>query len=174
MATVPTPRTWAVGELLTAAKLNTDLRDGLNILLSPPLAILRSTTLQNMTNGADTPLNWPIEDLDTDGGHSTVTNTSRYTAQTAGYYLLTANFTFAANSSGTRRGSFRKNGTTMFSRVRIVPNAGNFIGFSHTARVFLAVSDYVEAIGWQDSGGTLTTDNESFTDPRWEIQWTSK
>ncbi|WP_405149425.1 hypothetical protein OG589_14475 [Sphaerisporangium sp. NBC_01403] len=165
-----------MGELLTAAKLNTDLRDGLNVLLTPPLAILRSTTLQNMTNGADTVLNWALEDLDTDNGHSTVTNTSRYTAQTAGYYLLNANVTFASSGAvtGTRRGSFRKNGTTMFSRVRQVPSVSAYTGVVVVARVFLAVNDYVEVIGWQDSGGTLTTDNESFNDPRWEIQWTSK
>lgn len=43
-----------------------------------------------LTNGATTILTWNSETYDTDNYHSTVTNTSRLTVPTAGFYLVTA------------------------------------------------------------------------------------
>lgn len=88
MAVLPNPRTWTVGELLTAAKLNTDLRDGLNFLLSgKPLCKLKLSAGVNLSSQN---IPWTAEDIDRDNGHSTVTNNDRYIAQTAGWYSAIA------------------------------------------------------------------------------------
>ena len=84
MATIPNPRTWGATEAVTAAKLNTDVRDGYNFLLATPRAVMRKTANQSIPNATLTAVTWDLEDVDTDGGHSNVTNNSRYTAQTAG------------------------------------------------------------------------------------------
>ncbi|MGW0805942.1 hypothetical protein [Nonomuraea sp. NPDC002799] len=177
MATVPVPRTWTVAELLTAAKMNTDVRDGLNFLLSPPLAILRKNASQAATNSAHTIVTWEVEDIDRDGGHSTVTNTSRYTSQTAGYYQLSGEITFAANGSGWRDIMFQKNGTTSTRQSRngtpAIPSGTADSALNLTGTMFLGVGDYAEILAYQTSGGALNM-NVSNQDCRFEARWVSK
>lgn len=169
MATVPVPRTWTVGELLTAAKLNVDVRDGLNFLLAPPLAVLTKNVSQSFTSGSFTAMTWPTEQVDRDGGHSTSTNTSRYTAQTAGYYTMHEWHEWSLDStSGYRRTTFRTNGLTITHQdARPVPA---ILNISHVSgMVFLAVGDYVEVMVDQNSGVTLTITSNT----RWDIIWSS-
>lgn len=149
MATVPNPRTWTVGELLTASKLNTDLRDGMNFLLSPPRTLLHKTASQSVNNTTWTVLTWNSEQYDNDGGHSNSTNNSRYTAQTAGWFTFTANILWA--SSGERGARFLKNGSgNPFGEAVINGYAVHITGWT-----LLSVNDYVEVMGYQNSGGSL-------------------
>lgn len=177
MATVPNPRTWTVAELLTAAKMNTDVRDGLNFLLSPPLAILRKTTSQGVSNGTHTAITFDAEDFDRDGGHSNVTNPSRYTCQTAGYYDLSGNITFAANGTGWRDIMFQKNGSSSTRQSRngcpAIPGGTAESALNLAGTMFLSVSDYVEIVAYQTSGGTLNA-VASNQDSRFEVRWASK
>lgn len=169
MATVPVPRTWTVGELLTAAKMNTDVRDGLNFLLAPPLAALTKNANQAYTSGSFTGITWPTENVDRDGGHSTSTNTNRYTAQTAGYYTMHvfANWTLES-ASGYRRVLFRTNGTT-FGHQDSRPGLAT-VNMSHLSGIaFLSVGDYVEVMADQNSGTTISVANGSI----WDIIWSS-
>lgn len=173
---VPSLRTWAVGELLTAAKLNTDLRDGLNYLLAgKPFCQLRKTAVQSIVHFTFTPLTWDTEDIDRDNGHSTSSNTSRYTAQTAGWYHLDTSFNFANASGGVFRVvMFHKNGLStnrQAQRGGTVSGSGNsYIGTN--ARIFLGVSDYVETMAFQDSGSGLNV-NVDNKDPSFSISWES-
>lgn len=113
MATVPAPRTWGASEQVTAAKLNADVRDSSNFLLATPRAYLRKSVTQSIGAGAVTGVTWGVEDYDTDNGHSNVTNPSRYTAQTAGWYHLVAAIYWptALDAAHTREVSFLKNGS---------------------------------------------------------------
>jgi hypothetical protein len=161
VATVPSPRTWAVGELLTAAKLNTDLRDGLNLLLAPPMAVLRRSATQSIaTGGSGTAVDWTVEDLDRDNGHSLVTNISRYTAQTAGWYDLTVGIAWSGGdtSQSNRLAWFRKNGAAgqLYSDFRGASLSNGMAAHSLKGCFFLAVNDYVEVFVQQFGGGTLT------------------
>ncbi len=176
MATVPSPRTWTVGELLTAAKLNTDLRDGLNFLLAPPLAQLRKSGNQTgIASGSTTLITWDVEDVDRDNGHSNVTNNTRYTAQTAGYYDLSTTITFDSISGNQYRlALFRKNGTISLEQG----NQGSTGSSSFVARItsatlmFLAVGDYVEVGVNHDNASSLSTFQVN-KDPRMDIRWAS-
>lgn len=169
MATVPSPRTWTVGELLTAAKMNTDVRDGLNFLLAPPLAVLTKNATQSFSSGSYVAVTWPTELVDRDGGHSTSSNTSRYTSQTAGYYTLHEWHEWSLDStSGYRRTGFRVNGSSVTHQEgRPQPSLMNMTHLS--GMVFLAVGDYVEVMADQNSGTSLTIGSNA----RCDIVWSS-
>lgn len=161
MATLPSPRTWTVGELLTAAKLNTDLRDGLNFLLGPPRAWLEKVSSgQTIANLIQTSVLFDAEMLDSDNGHSTVTNTSRYTAQTAGWFEATVNVTWdsGAPAVGNRSHWTAKNGSASSTgfQLMVAPTpAGIEVISSFPSMVFLSVGDYVEVRVFQSSGGNM-------------------
>jgi hypothetical protein len=76
MATLPSFRTWTAGEIVTAAYMNSNVRDAGNFFLSWPVFEGRQAVAQSFTSGAPTALLIDTEDIDTDNGHSTVTNTS--------------------------------------------------------------------------------------------------
>lgn len=168
MATVPTPRTWTVGELLTAAKLNTDLRDGLTFLLSPPLAVLKASA-GTVTGGGDKPIAFQLEDIDRDGGHSTVTNVTRYTAQTAGWYSITSTvgMTLPGGSDGYSDCFHRKNGTTKHASTNLWASTNNRT-IIVAGKMFLAVGDYAEVALYLNA--TITTDAAT---ARFELEWCS-
>lgn len=175
---VPVFRTWVAGEIVTAAYMNTNIRDAGNFFVAVPLAVLRQTVAQSIPNGAFTALLLDTEDIDRDGGHSTVTNTSRYTAQTAGWYTFQGSINFTANVTGQRTIVFRPNGgaaTTYKNKVQI-PMAGTVgSGSVVTTATFSmnGTTDYVEILGWQNSGGALLTYITDEGNPSMAVRWVS-
>ncbi|RCG19123.1 hypothetical protein DQ384_38245 [Sphaerisporangium album] len=172
MATVPAPRTWVVGEVVTAAKMN-ELRDALNFMLSPPLFILGHSVAQATPNSANYNLLFDTEVVDRDNGHSTVTNTSRYVSQTAGYYALSANVPWVTNGTGVRQVFFLINGTTLAGWVSLQAGASGSMGLSLSRRIYLAVADFVEVQTFQSSGAALNTQTAN-GGISFEGQWSSK
>lgn len=169
MATVPSPRTWTVGELLTAAKLNTDLRDGLNFLLSKPFAILGKTANQTIASGSAM-VSWDSETIDRDGGHSTSTNNSRYISQTAGWYQVVAALAWTAGS-GQIQATVYKNGSLLSPSLLDfdVPSAAaavnTVVGFA-----FLSVADYIEVQGF-NGGGSRDVVASTSNATRFCVEW---
>jgi hypothetical protein len=156
VTTVPVEITWVTGQIVSAAQLNANLRDAINFLLAPPMAVLRQTVSQSLPTGVWTPVNLDSEDLDRDGGHSTVTNTSRYTSQTPSWYGvdLTGSFTNAA-ATGLRGLAFRLNGVT---KSRKQQAAGTTFPILNTSgKIFLNVGDYLESVLYQDTAVSLGT-----------------
>lgn len=157
MATVPAPITFVASNVLSAAQLNTNVRDAVNFLIAPPAAVLRNSAAQSLTTATWTPLTWDTEDLDSDNAHSTVTNTARYTAVTAGWYLVTGNVEFVANATGIRQARIT-DGTTVFGGQNAVSaSAGGTTTLSVSAMVFLAAAAFVQFEAYQTSGGALNT-----------------
>lgn len=160
MATVPTFRTWTAGEVATAAFMNSNVRDGGNFFLAQPCAELRQTVAQSLTSAAYTGITFDTEDADTDNGHSTVTNTSRYTSPTAGRLLVGGAVSFAANSAGVRATAWALNGTQINGGQTTFVGT-NLIEASVPARVKTIVvngsTDYIELHGYQNTGGALNT-----------------
>lgn len=76
------------------------------------MGVFRNSAVQSIPASTNTPVTLDTEDIDSDSGHSLVTNTSRYTAQTPGWYLITAYISFAANATLTtqRQLEIRVNG----------------------------------------------------------------
>jgi hypothetical protein len=121
----------------------------------------------SLPNNTNTAVTWSSETFDTDGYHSTSTNTSRITipAGKAGKYLLTfAGFYENGGTSNSPRIRFYKNGTVFLS----VQESAQFqMMFVLSSIVSLAESDYVEVYLFHNSGGSAGTlygtENSNFT-----------
>lgn len=177
MATIPVYRTWVAGEIVTAAYLNTNVRDAGNFFLAVPLAVLRQTVAQSIPNSTFTAFLFDTEDIDRDNGHSTVTNTSRYTAQTAGWYTVQGSVNFAVSTTGQRTIVLRPNGgaATTYKNKQQVPMTGT-VGSGSLVTVstfFFNVGDYVEVLGWQNTGGALNSYITDEGNPSMNVQWVS-
>jgi hypothetical protein len=174
MGTVPTFRTWVVGELVTASFMNTNIRDGGNFLTAVPTFEGRQTVAQSIPNSSGTAVLLDTEDIDSDGGHSTVTNTSRYTAQTAGWYRYGGACSLAANATGTRIVWVNKNAATVAGTAATgVASASIAPAIAMRSRlVQLALTDFLEMIMFQNSGvaqNTVISGVES--QPSLGLQW---
>lgn len=160
MATVPAEMTAVAGAILTAAEWNSNVRDGINFMLSRPLCIVTQIApAQTINNATTTPVTFNSETIDRDGMHSLTTNTSRLTAVTAGYYLLVGAVAYPSNATGSRMAVWAVNGTgvpggTVFAAaitgvaVQTIPQS--------SVVTYLNVGDYAELDARQDSGSNLT------------------
>lgn len=175
---VPVFRTWVAGEIVTAAYMNTNIRDAGNFFVAVPLAVLRQTVAQSFPTGAFTALLLDTEDIDRDGGHSTVTNTSRYTAQTSGWYSFQGSINFAVSTVGQRTIVFRPNGgaATTYKNKMQIPMAGTVgTGSIVTSATFFmnGTTDYVEVLGYQNTAGALLTWVTDEGNPSMNVRWVS-
>lgn len=176
MGTVPTMTTWATGNVPTASQFNTNIRNGFNWLLVPtPFAILRQSSAQTLTDSTATAITFGTEDVDRDGGHSTSVNPSRYTAQTAGYYLPTGAVAFAANATGRRVSRWSVNGSAENATRIDLPASASSITIVPAAQkpIYLNVGDYLELFGTQTSGGNLDTYSGGEAQSHVTLMWIS-
>lgn len=165
MATVPSEDTLAVGGKITATWANSDIRDAINFLASGmPRVSVSNSAAHSHTSGTSLLLTWDTEAYDNDTMHSTSTNTSRLVATTAGTYQVTARAAFASNATGIRSLDVRKNaagaaaGGTRIGYDSQTPVTGAVTSVAVICDVVLAANDYIEAFGFQSSGGALSTD----------------
>lgn len=153
MATVPSQRTWNVGDLETAAYFNSNIRDAVNFLLNPPAAEIYSSTATSLPNATFTTLTLGGVLNDTD----TMTSTAnQLTIKTAGTYLIGFNAVVGVGmTAGTMLAQVLRNGTSIyecaatFNAVGYVTVAGSPLHFP------LAVNDVLTLQAYQSSGGTL-------------------
>lgn len=160
MATVPTFVTYSAGSVLTAAQLNSAVRDAGNFWLTvKPVCDVQANATQSIANGTPTAAVWGAETYDNDGMHSIVSNTSRVTAVTAGRYLFIANINYTANATGVRAMSIRNtlaaSGTRGGGAVARPAQATVVDSLDSTWSDVMAVGDYVEVVTSQNSGGAL-------------------
>lgn len=160
MATVPAEMTAVAGAILTATQWNTNVRDAINFILTPPMAILKQSGSQSLANNTWTTLTFDGEELDRDNMHNNTTNNSRATAQTAGYYDIDAIYAAPTNATGARATRLQVNAANVGGRSSSVMAASNFqTGVLISGPVYLNVGDYVEIQANQLSGGALSTTN---------------
>lgn len=159
--------TFSAGEELTAADLN----------LKPYLHAYQSVA-QNLTTAVAAAITMTQEVIDTLNGHSTSSNTSRYTPSVAGYYRCIGQVMFAVSTAGDRSAYFGLNG----SRSDNAPygampamNGAGFVGgcaFAFATLHCNGTTDYIELFGSQNSGGTLATlVTSAFTNSMMIIEW---
>lgn len=160
MATVPNIRTWT-DEQLTAAKMQ-EISDMLSFLKfnSGGICHVRATATQSLLTTSDVPITFslPGVEVNTDGMWNASTPT-RFTAHTAGWYVVSGVVTFQASATGSRFGKYKKNGTTTLRAASLGALAGGVEAFLDMGLriVFLAVNDYLELTAWQNTGGFLST-----------------
>jgi hypothetical protein len=165
MATVPVPRTWTTGEIITAAEMNTEIRDSVNFLLATPRCIIYRST-DRICGSSSTPsaILFDTEITDTDSMHSG--SNTYMVANTAGRYEFilyihfpsfssapgTAQCGIALNSSGTWSATSRLNEDT---RIMCQDTT---LGTSLSIRAvqYMNVNDQAEFFAAQTCGSTLT------------------
>ena len=123
---------------------------------------LNNSANQSTTSNTHTILNFDNELFDTDGFHSTVTNTNRITipAGKAGKYLVTVTSTFDTNATGVRVMYVTKNSGTPSATATMMitqgtPNSGVNCYTGGSVVLDLAVADYINLTPYQNSGGNL-------------------
>lgn len=154
----PTPHTFASGEVITAANLNT-FGSGLSWLAGgsaglKPVFRAHQATAQSIPNAAWTTVTLDTVDEDTDSGWTAGTNT--YTVKTAGVWIWGLAIGFAANGTGWRGGYL--NGLTANATWHSAAEPSNFGSFSQAwPAVRLAAGATVIFQAQQTSGGALNT-----------------
>jgi hypothetical protein len=129
---------------------------------------LTKSAAQAIPNNTETALTFDTETFDTDGYHSTVTNTSRITIPTGkgGYYQLSAACAFDGSSTtGARYAHLFKNGSKIWTGTGFAPTNTNALETLTYTQIAAAVAtDYFEFFVSHDRGsnydvrgGVLTT-----------------
>jgi hypothetical protein len=134
-----------------------------------------ATTGQTIATGTTfVSISLDSEYVDTEGGHSTTTNTSRYTCQVAGWYWCHGTMNVPTNATGNRSLQLAVNGATYPGTTLLqAPPTGNGWISMTSGLVQLAVNDYLELQAWQTSGGNITTSTASGVQPTLSAVWIS-
>lgn len=168
---VPTLPTEVPGNFMTSSLINTIGVNGLGFSLAVPVASLYQITVQGITNASATAVTMDGENSDTYGGHSVVTNTSRYVGQVPGYYLCVATVLYGSSTTGVRIAYVYKNGAL------IDGSFGASAGSTYSSATAIAVpylngsTDYVEAWTYQTSGATFNTNTSAGQASSLTVYW---
>lgn len=172
MASPPTTLTAVPGDKIAATAYNAGGRDPIDFLLDPPRCHVNDATGLVVTNGGTTLMTWSGEVYDTDSMHDAVSNTSRITFNTDGYYEVTysiqlPNATYTESTVDCRLGAGGNiaNGTNINQQNTNVSRnpRGTF------TRAF-TTGDYIEFWITQTSGASRTTvtgNFRTFASARW-------
>ncbi len=163
--TVPAPVFETSGNVVQSALWNNGPKAMGDYYLSPPMFRGHQSAAQAVASNTYTAISLNVTDVDTDGGHSNVTNNSRYTCQVPGWYLVEGfaalqnttaaqsilEVTMALNSTGGTPTSVY--GLTTW----VVKGANSFTAASGSGMLHMSAGDYLEIWCWQDSGTSINT-----------------
>jgi hypothetical protein len=163
MTAVPVVRTFVAGEVVLASYFNTNINGPISWLLARAILEVRSGATQTIATATFTSITYDTEDVDSDGMHSTVTNTSRATAVHPGWYRFSGGNTWASNATGRRGYRGMVNGAVINGTSVLMPaTLAAAVGPAYRTKLyFLNVTDYFEFQAFQDSGGNLATLNSA-------------
>jgi hypothetical protein len=154
--TTPAMTATVGGHVPTPPNLATQFLNGTGLFSTPGGGVDIGARVYNSANiscadNVDTVMTFDTERWDTDTIHSTVSNTGRLTATTAGIYIITGHIRWAANNTGLRFLQVRLNGTTIIAwSVQKAADLGSYYTLMSIAVLYkLAATDYVELIARQ-------------------------
>lgn len=170
--------TTTTGDIIYASSANTPARLGIgssgNVLTvsggvpawAAPAAAsfvgcsLYKSAAQSIANLTNALVTFDSENFDTDGFHSTSTNTSRITIPSGkgGKYLVSGTLIWASNSTGQRAMKILKNNTSYYEWCEDDANSNGITGFSGSIVLDLVATDYIEMVASQNSGGSRNID----------------
>lgn len=139
-----------------------------------PTFFVRNSVVQSLNNTTFTALTFDTEDNDSDNGHSTVSNTDRYTVPKSGLWQVSAGVSFAPNATGIRIIRITKNGVNVAGSGNSSPQLGGSEFsevISRVVRVQCSAGDILRAEAWQSSGGVLNTATTDYVQPSFTGQW---
>jgi hypothetical protein len=123
----------------------------------PAARVRNSANISHATSGTAQAVTFDTERFDTDSIHSTATNTSRLTCNTAGLYVISGCVRFASNVTGRRDLAIVLNGISTIAedRRQTITDSGVATTLAISTIWKLAATDYVELHANQTSGGAL-------------------
>lgn len=126
---------------------------------SRPFSVLRQSVAQSIPNNALTPILFDTEDIDIGSGHSTSSNTSRWTCPSTklGWFRVIGLYAAVSNGTGMRRVAICINGTFYSGNSTTNGIAGIDTTLQASDLIYLNPGDYVEIHAYQTSGGSLNT-----------------
>lgn len=133
-------------------------------------ARVRHNANQAIPHNVWTILAFNQERYDTDTIHDNVVNNSRLTCKTPGVYVITFVFSWVANATGWRLAYFYLNASTYIAIVAWDAVATDQTRMSMTTIYKLALNDFVEAGVYQNSGGALNVNSNTFYSPAFAMQ----
>ena len=142
---VPSQRTWSVGDIVTAAMMDANVRDAVNFLAQPPLFVGYQGTAQSIGANTWTAISLDSSRYDTYSGHSNTVNNSQYVIQAAGIYFMFGMVALATSATGSRYAAFYVGGSANTAlpassmNAASVPNEQYALGL-----INLSVGNYVE------------------------------
>ncbi|MFD4968968.1 hypothetical protein [Streptomyces sp. NPDC058424] len=125
-----------------------------DFVTGPPVFTGYASTSQSIPgSNAGTPLALDTTTIDTDNGHSNVTNNSRYTATVPGTYLVFGSVGWSSNINGDRRVYISRNGSSIAgSGASLDPSQAVLNGMQTSAICTLnGTTDYVEVFAAHSS-----------------------
>ena len=126
-----------------------------------------------LTSGTAAVITLDSERWDTDTIHSTASNTSRFSATTAGKYQITGHAEFASGpTTGVRRLEILLNGATVLASEDCAWNGtdpAQTVRCSVSTHYNLAATDYVELRGLQRAQATLNVNASGNYSPEFEM-----
>ena len=152
------PTTKTTGTLITSTIWNQDVVDNVLFLANPPACRVYNSISQNITDNTELALTFDSERFDTDNMHSTSSNTSRITFNTAGVYIVTFTCELPADTTYQRvYAHIKLNGATSLA----VSDSYAMTSSGYGAAVFVnvttiykfAATNYVQALVFQDNSG---------------------
>lgn len=165
MATKPTAVQVPAGGKATATEWNTQAPYNMFRFLDvfKPVCGVFNSAAQSIPQTTFTTVTFDSETVDTDGQHSTVTNTSRITiGGTLGWYRVWGMVPYVTNATGSRAAYIWQNGSSIItgSYTQIASGGGTFHTSVWTGPVYVQATvstDYVELRAWQNTSGALNT-----------------
>jgi hypothetical protein len=134
-----------------------------------------ATTAQALATGTTLiPISLDAERYDSDGGHSVVTNTSRYVVQVPGTYEMKGCLGFIGSATGNRAVGIMVNGNSVLGSItQLSTVSGNSFAATVSCEELLAAGDYIELAAWQTSGAPLNTSVTTAFGPVLSAIWVS-
>ena len=173
----------AKGSLVTATELANDMTAGVAWLASRPFFSGYQLTTQSIANTTWTPINIDTEQIDVYAGHSDSVNTSRYyppvsaniSAGSHDYYLATGYVKWGSTAPFGQDliGGLRLTGSaTIVESCKIAGASGhNMSCFVADIMEITSSSDYIEMMGWQQTGSALSTASSAGSLSSLQCRW---
>lgn len=185
--TLPSPRTWSLGDQVTVPRLRADAGDAVALLTQRPLFVGQRTSGDSWSSATDLGLPMNAELVDTWGGHLAppATGTGNYWAPLPGWYLCQARVPFAYGSAtaapfmcgfqgltggaafGPWHGAITVNGS---GSATVTPQAVDLIE-QVNAGAPNGGGDYIQPVARQDSGAAVNLQSLSYCMPTVCIRW---
>lgn len=142
-----------------------------NMIRGATCRVYNDAAISVADGGSGTALTFNTERTDSEGMHSTSSDSGRITAAVKGMYIIGGSVAFASNATGNRHLAIMLNGTTLIAVQGQTPEASARTNVSVVTMYPLEATHYVELVAYQNSGGALNVDVLSAYSPEfWAVR----